>query len=188
MSVPRTPHPAQLVVSMLSSRWDEVWAGCRALLEERFGPLDYETGLIPFTHTSYYDQELGTPLFRRLLGFSRLVPQETLPDIKLWTNGLEQEYLLQGQRTINLDPGLLTLERLILATGKNFTHRVYLRDGIWADLTLIFQRGGWRTLPWTFSDYADHRLQRHLTAMRKRYDEKIKNSNETAQERPCPKA
>ena len=78
-----------------------------------------------------------------------------------------------GRRLFNLDPGLLSQERLVLATGKNYTHRLYLGQGIWGDLTLIFQNGGWRAQPWTFPDYAGPELQEHLTRLRVRHKEKL---------------
>lgn len=137
------------------------------------GPVDLVSESIPFVETHYYDQELGVPISRRILSFASLVDPASLVEIKLFTNGLEQEYLEDGHRIFNLDPGLLSLERLVLATGKNYTHRIYLRNGIWADLTLIFQDRGWQTLPWTYPDYAGTRVQQFLTWMRERYKEQL---------------
>ena len=75
-----------------------------------------------------------------------------------------------GSRRVNLDPGLITLERLVLASGKNFTHRVYLGQGIWADLTMIYnKKTGWVVLPWTFPDYATEDMKRRLTELRALY-------------------
>jgi hypothetical protein len=155
---------------VLSCRWPE-WDFLEAELTASLGPISYRSGPIPFVETSYYDQELGTPLTREIFGFSRLIEQDALPDIKLWTNSLEQERTVRGRRLYNLDPGLLTYERLVLATGKNFTHRIYLGKSIWADLTLIYQRGKWRILPWTFPDYAGAIVQRHLEQIRHLYAE-----------------
>ncbi len=174
MSRPRQPDPAQLVLSVLSSRWEEFWPGLKDTLETRLGEIDYLGDPLAFDHTHYYNKEFGTPLFRRLMGFAPLAPQETLPEIKLWCYDLEQRHAdSHGQRLFNLDPGLLTQERLVLATGKNYTHRMYLGQGIWGDLTLIFQNGRWRDQPWTFPDYASPELQEHLTRLRTRYRQKI---------------
>lgn len=93
--------------------------------------------------------------------------------VKLMTHDLEQRHALDGKRLFNLDPGLLTQERLVLATGKNFAHRIYLGEGIFADLTLVFQNGQWNVLPWTFRDYAGKALQSVLSTMRQRYREKL---------------
>ena len=175
MSRPHAPPPAQLVFSVLSSRLLALWPDIKRELHSRWGELDYVSEPFPFTQSSYYDQELGTPIMRRLISFCRLVPQDRLPEIKLGANALEDMWRdAAGNRQVNLDPGLLCLERLVLATGKNFTHRVYLGQGIFADLTLIFQKGGWQTLPWTFPDYAGSHIQSLLTQMRARYKQRLR--------------
>lgn len=195
MSTPREPRPGKAVLSVLAreSWWDAGHAGgwlpLHAALTERFGPVDYKSGLMPFDHTGYYEEELGRPLFRRLLGFERLVPLDGLRDMKLATNGLERAQARpDGTRRVNLDPGLLTLERLVLASGKNFTHRVYLGSGIWADLTLIYnKRQGWVDLPWTFPDYAAEDMKRRLTALRSLYKTTIEGGEAMCAEHGRPK-
>lgn len=173
MSTPKPPPPAQLLLSLFSSRWDVFWPALLSPLEQRLGPADMIGPAIPFVETTYYHREFGTPLTRRLMSFKKLVHQDQLKDIKLWTHRLEQAHVKEGKRLFNLDPGLLTLERLVLATGKNFSHRIYLGEGIFADLTLLFQGGGWKTLPWTFPDYGGPALQALLSEMRRRYKEKL---------------
>ncbi|MFW6325332.1 MAG: DUF4416 family protein [Desulfovermiculus sp.] len=174
MSRPHVPPPAQLVISVLSSKMIRVWPDLERELHARWGALDYVSDPFPFTQTSYYDQELGTPIMRRIVAFQALVSQDQLPHIKLWTNALEDKWRdATGRRGVNLDPGLLSLERFILGTGKNFTHRIYLGQGIFADLTLIFQKGGWQPLPWTFPDYAGKHIQALLTRIRTRYKKKL---------------
>jgi hypothetical protein len=178
MSTPTIPPPAQVVLAVLSARWERVWPDLCRELEQCLGPVCHDSGLMDFTQTDYYDAELGTPIQRRLLGFERLAPMDSLPELKLWTNELEERHARpDGRRRCNLDPGLLTLERLVLATGKNYTHRIYLGRGIWADLTLIYQFGAWRSFPWTFGDYAGPRLQEHLTRLRERYKSALDREN-----------
>jgi hypothetical protein len=187
VSTPSVPEPAQLFLSILSSRLEEHWGKLLTELTARLGPLDYLSEPFPFVETRYYDRELGTPILRRVASFEALVEQDRLPEIKLWTNELESRHALGGLRQFNLDPGLLTHERLVLATGKNFTHRVYLGRGIWADLTLVYTRGAWQTLPWTFPDYAGPVLQAHLTRIRTLYAGKISLFRSEGGKR-CPKA
>lgn len=199
MSTPREPQPGKLVLSVLAATdwWDIAWPDYRVELVERFGPVDYETPPLAFDHTAYYDAELGTPLFRRLLGFARLVPLDGLVAVKLATNADERAHarpandltldLAGGQpagtRRVNLDPGLVTLERLVLASGKNFTHRVYLGSGIWADLTLIYnKKTGWVELPWTFPDYATEDMKRRLTELRALYKTTVETAAPPAPE------
>jgi hypothetical protein len=124
---------------------------------------------IPFDFTSYYETEMGAPLYRRLLTFEKPVPQDQLVRIKLYTNELEMQYMKDGKRRINADPGILSHERFVLATGKNFTHRIYLNNGIFADLTLIFTQGRFQELPWTYPDYKDKNILSFLEKVRSKY-------------------
>ncbi len=192
MSEPREPLPAKLVCSALSAVLPEVWPRVVAALESRFGPAEVAFPAQAFSHTGYYDAELGRPLSRRVLAFARLVPQGALREAKLFANALEKELARDdGRRRVNLDPGLLTQERLVLATGKNFTHRVYLGDGIFADLTLVFQAGSWQTLPWTFPDYASPDMQDILSDIRRRYRRDLREAaspTHSRKEPPCPRA
>ena len=193
MSRPHEPLPAKLVVSVLSAGLDRCWQPVLAGLAERFGPVEIAYPAMPFVHTAYYNDELGVPLVRRLLCFAGLVPQETLGGAKQATNALEDRLTRpDGRRRVNLDPGLLTCERFVLATGKNFTHRIYLGDGIFGDLTLVFQAGSWQTLPWTFPDYAAPDMLARLTDIRCRYRrdlrERAVHTPSPQKEPPCPKA
>lgn len=176
MSVPTDPNPGKLFLSILSSRWESFRPGLLDNLEQDFGRADYLSDLIAFTETSYYDQELDTPISRRILTFKPLVELDALADIKLGTNKLEQRFKIGGKRTFNLDPGIITMERLVLATGKNFTHRIYLSRGIWADLTLIYTKGDWKDLDWTFPDYSSEKIKKHLRIIRSRYHEQLSSS------------
>jgi hypothetical protein len=162
------------MLSVLSSRWEEFWPGLLPELRCIFGPEDFVSELFDFTETGYYDRELGVPIRRRILGFEPLADPQRLIDFKLATNELEAGRVRNGARLFNLDPGLVFPERLVLATGKNFTHRIYLGRGIWADLTLIYERGAWRTLPWTYPDYAGERVQGILGELRERCKSKLR--------------
>ena len=190
----REPDPALFVCSLLSARMDEHLDRFRSALTTRFGPLVHESLDLPFDHTTYYDEELGTPIVRRLLGFDTLVPLTVLPEAKHFCAGLERESLADGRRVVNLDPGLITPERLLLATGKNFTHRVYLDRGVWADLTLIWTGGDWKALPWTFPDYDSPPMRRELTALRRICLDKLwklrqpEGMNDNKEGEPCPSA
>ena len=121
-----------------------------------------------FNCTAYYNDEMGREIRRQTAAFVNLVAPESLPDIKLRTNEIETNLLRDGKRQVNIDPGLLSAERFVLATGKNFTHRVYLRDGIYADLTLVYQKGAFRPLPWTYPDYREPEFLHYLSVLRKK--------------------
>ena len=157
MSEPRPPTPAKLIVGFFLK--DKALATDVAqALQVHLGSVDMVSDWLRFDFTTYYQKEMGSPLSRRLLVFNSLIEQAQLPDIKRLTNQLEHSYQLHGRRRVNIDPGYLLPERFVLATGKNFTHRIYLDQNIYADLTLIYQKGAFRSLPWTFPDYADGHL------------------------------
>lgn len=168
MSIPRPPAAAKLVIGIVLKE-RSLLRPVTELLIARFGPLDMVSAWMRFDFTSYYEDEMGLPLFRRVLTFKELIPQEQLPEIKTATNGIEAGFAEGGKRRVNIDPGYLLLERFVLASGKNFTHRIYLGRGIYADLTLIFTRGGFEALPWTYPDYASPGMTAHLHQIRQRY-------------------
>jgi hypothetical protein len=168
MSEPRPPAPAKLIAGFFLN--DKALAADVARdLQERLGPVDMVSAWLDFDFTTYYEKEMGAPLSRRLMVFKALIQQTQMAAIKRATNELEQKYRRQGRRRVNIDPGYLLAERFVLATGKNFTHRIYIGEGIYADLTLIYQHGAFRRLPWTYPDYADSRLIDFLTLVRSRY-------------------
>ncbi|MDY6951162.1 MAG: DUF4416 family protein [Thermodesulfobacteriota bacterium] len=168
MSKPRPPRPAKLVVGCFTKE-KHVFSDVARALAESFGPPDVISPWLAFEQTDYYESEMGAPLFRRLMAFCDLIEQTSLPDVKLLTNDLEKRFARQGKRVANIDPGYLSAERFVLATGKNFTHRIYLRAGIYADLTLVYHKGGFQALEWTYPDYGGGEIIRFLTCVRDRY-------------------
>ncbi len=173
MSQPRSASPAKLIVGFLV-RDKSLARGIIDALGNSFGPVDLLSPWLPFDFTDYYTLEMGAPLHRRLLAYKNLVAQDELPTIKHITNRLEASHSTQGRRRVNIDPGLLLRERFVLATGKNFTHRVYLGQGIYADLTLIYRRDAFQALPWTYPDYTDTRLQAFLLRARSKLQRDLK--------------
>jgi hypothetical protein len=168
MSKPRRPAPAKLVIGCFTKEKDILGDVARKL-SESFGPPDVTSRWLPFEHTDYYASEMGSPLFRRLMAFRELIQQDALADIKLLTNDLEGRFSTQGKRLVNIDPGYLLSERFVLGTGKNYAHRIYLRTGIYADLTLIHHKGRFQALGWTYPDYAGDAITRFLGSVRDRY-------------------
>ena len=175
MSIPQEPKPAKLVVGLIMKD-RALFEPLGAELSAVFGSVDMVSTWLPFNYTSYYEPEMGTPLYRRLLTFKKLINQEELAGIKLTTNRLEQSCLQNNKRSVNIDPGFLLYERFVLASGKNFCHRIYIGRGIYADLTLIYQRGRYQKLPWTYPDYADEPIQEFLTRVRNKYAVDLRTS------------
>ncbi len=175
MGAPRAFSPAKLVVAVISSRpADRPLAHRR--LEAVFGAIDFESPQLEFAFTDYYDREMGRPLARWFLTFERLVSPETLAAAKLSCNLLEAELAEAGARTFNLDPGLLTLARFVLATTKESAHRIPLADGIYADLTLKYEKGAFRPLPWTYPDYRSEAYLGLFADMRRRLREQLRKT------------
>ena len=127
-----------------------------------FGTMALAGPVHEFTFTHYYVDVMGAPLFRRFVFFEPGFDCDSLAGVKIRTNELEAE-LASGidlivERPLNLDPGYLTLSKLVLASTKNHAHRVYLRDGIYGEVTLFFRDGRYRAWPWTYPDYASEQL------------------------------
>jgi hypothetical protein len=120
--------------------------------------------------TDYYREEMGENLVRRFITFGDLIRPESLPEAKKRTDLLEGRFLnTAGGRNINLDPGYIALEHLLLATNKKYTHRPYLGNGVYADLTLIYREKSFRPLEWTYPDYASAEIIELLNRLRERY-------------------
>ncbi len=186
MSQPRPASRAKLVVGFLVG----VPSPARPIIDalgEAFGPLDLISPWLPFDYTDYYTREMGGPLRRRLLAYKTLVAQDRLVACKHITNRIETDWAVDGRRRVNIDPGLLMLERFVLATGKNFAHRIYLGQGIYADLTLIFRGGGFQILPWTYPGYADAELQAFLMRARRKLQLDLRAAVGGAQGAPVDK-
>ena len=173
MSTPGEPDDVRLISSIFSHREERI-DQVLVEMERLFGPIEWKSPPLFFDRTRYYAREMGWPLHRLFVSFRELIHPERLVEIKLETNGLEERYLQGEKREINIDPGYISLERLILATGKNYTHRVYLSKGIYADLTLVFSRGGFRPLPWTYKDYADPEILAFFKEIRERYKRQLR--------------
>lgn len=124
-------------------------------LSERWGVIDLKTEPVEFAYTNYYSEEMGQELMRSWLTMRELVSPEILADIKVQTNAMEKEWSQNGKRVVNIDPGYLALSKLVLASAKNFSHRIYLSSGIYAEVTLIYREKSYRPLPWTYADYKD---------------------------------
>ena len=176
MSLPQEPKPGKLVIGILMKD-RALFEPLAVELASLYGSPDMISAWMPFDYTAYYEPEMGFPLYRRLLTFERLIDQLELAAIKLATNRLEQSYSQNHRRRVNIDPGYLLYERFVLASGKNFSHRIYIGRCIYADLTLIYRKGAFEPLPWTYPDYADQPIRDFLERVRKKYAIDLKQKN-----------
>ena len=168
MSTPKEPLPAKLLVGLFMQN-KEILHEILPMLEEKLGSIDIISNWFNFDYTDYYTKEMGTQLFRRIIVFKELIEQESLAKIKNITNFIEKMYEHDGKRKINIDPGYMLPSRFILATGKDYSHRIYIGDNIYADLTLIFKNGDFHTLEWTYPDYAAKDMRAFLLKVRGKY-------------------
>ena len=165
MGTPKKPELVRLFVGMLSGD-PKLFSMAANILMKKFGPVRLESEIIPFEFTDYYTPEMGENLWRKFVAFKRMVPPECLAAVKLFTNRLEGTYSRDGKRRINLDPGILTPASIILASTKDFSHRIYLKSGIYAEITLLFRKGKFETLAWTYPDYRTEPYLKFFSALR----------------------
>lgn len=148
-------RPVKLVCGIIFSE-EEIRKQAEVRLSEKFGPLDLASPSFPFTYTDYYRAQMGPVLYRSFVSFVRLIQPEELAPIKVWTNQLEEGFrqlFRAPARPVNLDPGYLSASALVMATAKDFSHRIPIGQGIYAHLELLFTRKGVRLLDWTYPDF-----------------------------------
>ncbi len=175
MSVPQTPKPAKLVIGIITTEL-KIIENLVTELASQFGQIDLVSPWMHFNYTTYYEPEMGSPLLRRVFAFEPLFAQDDLSAFKLATNQIEHHYSQKGRRRVNIDPGYMLHERFVLASGKNFSHRISIGAGIYADLTLIYQKGSFQKLPWTYPDYSDDGMLKFLEQVRNKYILDVKSS------------
>ena len=174
----REPRPVKLIVSLFTGD-QTLLAVARGALANHFGRIDYESEILPFDHTSYYSREFGDHLLRQVVAFADLIAPERLAEIKHSTNELEATWLDGGRRRVNLDPGYVSLGKLVLATTKDYSHRIYLGQGIYAEVTLKYEHGVFRAWGWTYPDYASDSYRALFADIRTLYAEELRGGAAT---------
>lgn len=155
---------------------EKVYRKTKHILERKFGQSDFESKTLPFNHTKYYEAEFGSDLKRKFLSFKNLIRPEKLAQIKIITNRVEKKLAHQNSRQINIDPGILDLGKVILATTKDYRHRIYLSRGIYAEVTLYYQNKSFQFWEWTYPDYKTYEYIHMFSCIRKIYSSQIKRS------------
>ena len=161
--------PVKLICGMISAS-RELFASADKRLADAVGSVEIASEVWDFDFTDYYDGQMGCPLLRRFVALAGLVQPDKLIEAKLLTNEIEAEFA-RGKtfgvdRPINLDPGYVAESKLVLASMKDFSHRIYLGSGVYAEITLMYRKGNWESLDWTFPDYASGRYDSFLTEAR----------------------
>ena len=173
MAQPEEPLPVKYFIAVLY-RDRKYFRQAKEALTSRWGHLDFEGGDHLFDSTDYYEPEMGTPLFRRLLSFEQLYPPTLIVDMKLECNAIERGLVLEGKRTVNLDAGYLDHNKFLLASAKEAGQKVYLDRGIYADLSGRYKAGKYRPFEWSFPDFKDGRYDAELLDIRALYRRQLK--------------
>ena len=171
------PKPVKLIVAMLAAS-PTVMDRARDVVEQALGELDLVSPMWNFTQTTYYQDEMGDRVQRQFVTVKDLIHPGRLAAIKHQTNQLEQNLAdslgLDLPRPVNLDPGIVEPSKLVLATTKNFSHRIYIGENMYAEVTLMFHKGQWVALPFTFPDYAGGGYFDFLSQVRLQVIEQLK--------------
>jgi hypothetical protein len=153
MSVPHMPKPVLLFTAVLFSEGVST-SDFMPLLYKEIGSTAFESTIMHFVWSDYYEKEMGPKLRRVFMVYEKLLNRDELPDIKRKTDKLEQLFVKDGKRTVNIDPGLICMENIELATNKAFFHRVYLRNGVFVEVTLFYKHNTYHPIEyWTYPEY-----------------------------------
>jgi len=174
------PKPVNLIIGVLTNIPD-LLREIEKTLETSFGVIDLKSDILPFHFTEYYHDEMGKDIQRQFYSFEKLISPDEIATIKVQTNTIEEAVAASKKytvkRPVNIDPGYLNESRLILASTKDFSHRIYMQHGIYAEVTLNYRRGGYESFPWTFPDYKSPEYQNFFLRVRELYVKKLKEGD-----------
>jgi hypothetical protein len=174
----KEPKPVKLIVGILASD-ERCLTAARESLSAALGATDLVSDIWAFDQTDYYAAQMGPHVLRQFISIEQLIDPGQLARIKYRTNAIEQHLAatlgVPFPRPVNLDPGLIEPSKLILASTKNFAHRIYIGDRIFAEVTLVFDKGQWRLLPYTYPDYHQPQYFDFFSAVRTRLVEQLRS-------------
>jgi hypothetical protein len=180
MAEPKPFPPVKPLCGLIASS-DEAFRAAEEGMVGLLGPVEARSPRFVFDATDYYARDMGPGLARVFLSFRRLMRPERLAGLKLAANALEASIGRSlgpaAVRAVNIEPGYLTKAALIMATTKDFSHRVPLADGIYGHLELLFSRSGVRLLDWTYPDFRQSGYQAFLLDVRRSYLAELKEAD-----------
>ena len=163
-------HLPSLRICAVISRHEKAFEWAREQLMAKYGAIAMESDRFDFSETKFYVREMGENLMKQFFGFADLHDPVDAAEVKCFTNVLEKQFAIENDfeevRPLNLDPGYITEAKLVLTTTKDRDHRIYLRDGIYAEVTLYFQHGEWKSSYWTYPDYQRADFQKYFSECR----------------------
>jgi hypothetical protein len=171
-----TPPPVKLIAALMVN--DRIVVqNIMEILQQQWGPVDLDSDWFDFDHSDYYENEFGQNLKKKYISFENLLTIDSVPDYKIWSNSVEDQYASNANRSVNIDPGYIADAKLILATTKNLAHRIYIGKNMYADQQLIFRNHTFWPMPWTFADMKQDASIQFFNRVRKKYQEQLKAMN-----------
>lgn len=167
------PKPVKLFFGLIYSD-EDIYLAVKEQIVSVFGNIDYESDMLSFAHTSYYEKEMGKGLKRRFISCELLVDAHCdVVEAKHYAVKLENERAIGDRRLINIDPGYINESRLILTTTKDFSHRIYIGKGVFAEITMLLKKNSYEYLPWTYPDYKLESYQKFFSQIKQAYKKQI---------------
>ena len=166
--------PVKLVIGFIFKE-KQAFDKAKCMLLARFGEADFESEPFVFKRTDYYRDEFGEGLTRVFLSFKKCIKPQQISRIKILTNKIEEKLSCDSKRLVNIDPGYLDLAKLVLASTKNYVHRIYLDRGIYAEITLFYQDKSFRDWQWTYPDFRSEDYLRIFNHIRELYAKQTKS-------------
>ena len=174
MSELNQPEPVKFLAAVFSAETPLI-AEAINRFQAAIGPLDYISEIFVFDQTEYYRAEMGWPLYKRIVAVEAPMDPADLIRIKIACRKIEDDYCEGDRRRVNLDPGYVAKQRLVLGSGKDQAHRIYLGQGVYAELTLIYESGEFRSLRWTYPDFAGEQVRGFALDIRKKYLQQLQS-------------
>jgi len=171
------PEPAQPVKYFVGALYSskEILDEAIKTLEGQLSPIDFESETFPFKGTDYYDNEMGIPIFRKFYSFTDLISPEFLTEAKIITNEIEISFAISGHRKVNLDVGYMDYDKVVLASAKYGIHKIYLKNGIYADMALHYEKGKFTPYHWEFMDFRSPEYYSFFLKIRALYKSQVKH-------------
>jgi hypothetical protein len=185
-------RPAVKLIIGFIFKEERVFQEALSIVEKRFGSIDFQSRLLSFTHTDYYREEFGEGLYKKIISFLKLIPPQDLPKIKIFTNKVEKRlsaarsipslkaevfWPRMYKRLINIDPGYLELSKLVLASVKDYAHRIYLNNGVYGETTLFYRDKTFRNHEYTYPDYRSQQYIAIFNQIRQIYSAQLNAAN-----------
>ncbi|MFH0935990.1 MAG: DUF4416 family protein [Candidatus Omnitrophota bacterium] len=177
-------RPAVKLIAGFIFKEETVFQKAKVIFEKHFGSIDFQSQPLNFTHTDYYRGEFGEGLYKKIVSFRKLVPPQKLPEIKILTNKAEKRLSFLNKRLVNIDPGYLDLSKLVLASTKDYAHRIYLNKGIYGEITLFYRNKTFAAWECTYPDYRTPQYLAIFNQIRQIYSAQLNAANVSFLSRP----